>query len=232
MVPRRRIPTWPIVILIASGVAAASGTVRAEISAGSAKYCRAMMVKAHPTELFGASGTAALQRDYFKQCINRQGKMDDRAEPTTTGQSHQAAASTIGAWTIDENKSLIDGSPQVTATLKAVGYDATMSVRCRERKTEAIFDLPAKRASVGVLIRFADGVETILYPSTDGQSFYAGSAEQFIRRLPDSGTIRISTPGRAAGGEFNLGDFSQVRQKVAQACDWSSKRAQNPTVPK
>jgi len=79
--------TWTMIIVLAAGMAAAGAPVRAEISADLAKKCSAMMVKAHPTQEFGASGTAALQRDYFRQCINRQGKMDDRPEPTTTGQS-------------------------------------------------------------------------------------------------------------------------------------------------
>jgi hypothetical protein len=73
----------------------------------------------------------------------------------------------------------------------------------------------------------------MLYPSTNGQSFYAGSAEQFIRQLPDSGTINIMASGdagTAAGGEFKLGNFSAVRQKIAQACNWSSDHAQNSSA--
>jgi hypothetical protein len=44
------------------------------------------MVKAHPTQMFGTTGTAGVQRDYFRQCISRQGRMDN-AEPSTTGQA-------------------------------------------------------------------------------------------------------------------------------------------------
>ena len=78
--------TWTrIIVLAAAGMAAAAASVRAEINVDLAKNCRAMMAKAHPTQMYGASGTAALQRDYFRQCINRQGKMDDRPELPTTG---------------------------------------------------------------------------------------------------------------------------------------------------
>ncbi len=66
----------------------------AAISAELAKQCRAMMIKAHPTELFGPAGSAVAQRGYFQECITRQGKMPDentRATPhskaTTTGQA-------------------------------------------------------------------------------------------------------------------------------------------------
>ena len=78
-----------IIVLVAgmASMAAVAASVRAEISADLAKKCNAMMVKAHPTQMYGATGTAGLQREYFKQCINQQGKMDDRPEPTTTGQS-------------------------------------------------------------------------------------------------------------------------------------------------
>jgi len=179
-----------------------------------------------------------LQRDYFQRCINRQAKIGDRRELTTTGQSDQAGTSTIDAWTIDESKSPIDSRHQVTATLKAVGYDATMSLRCRENKTEAIFDLPSKllgsRGSVKVLVRFGDALETMLSPSMNDQSFYAGSAEQFIEHFPDNGTIIISAAGasgRAVVGEFNLGNFFEVRHKIAQACNWPSERTQNLTAP-
>ena len=226
---------WTRIIMLTAGVAAAAVPVRAEISADLAKHCRAMMLIAHPTQMYGASGTAALQRDYFKQCINRQAKIGDRPERTTTGQSDQAGTSTIDAWAIDESKSPIDGRPQVTATLKAVGYDATMSLRCRENKTEAIFDLPSKllgsRESVKVLVRFGDALETMLSPSMNDQTFYAGSAEQFIEHFPDNGKIVINAAGasgRAVAGEFNLGNFFEVRHKIAQACNWPYER--NPSV--
>ena len=50
-----------------------------------AKECRSMMVHAHPTQMFGVSGSAALQRAYFHECVSRQGRMDQGAERTTTG---------------------------------------------------------------------------------------------------------------------------------------------------
>jgi hypothetical protein len=40
--------------------------------------------------MYGASGTAALQREYFSECIKRQGKMDDAPEPGTTPDRHRA----------------------------------------------------------------------------------------------------------------------------------------------
>ena len=159
------------------------------------------------------------------------------AQKETTNRPDQADTWTIDAWTIAESRSPIDDSPQVTATLNAAGYNARMSLRCEDKKTEAIFFLPSRplgsRESVKVLLRLPGGAETMLYPTTNGQSFYAGSAEQFIRQLPGSGTIIIRASGdagRAAGGEFKLGNFSVVRRKIAQACNLSSERAQNSSA--
>ena len=72
-------------LTLALGLSAAVTPSHAAISVDLAKKCRALMVEAHPSQFYGPTGTAAAQRDYFKQCISRQGRMD-RAEPTTTGQ--------------------------------------------------------------------------------------------------------------------------------------------------
>jgi hypothetical protein len=79
-----------LTLALALGLSLAATPLRAEISADLAKKCRAMMVTAHPTQMFGTAGTAAAQRDYFKQCLSRQGRMDN-AEPTTTGQGGQGS---------------------------------------------------------------------------------------------------------------------------------------------
>ena len=75
-----------LTLALALGLSSLATPLRAEISADLAKKCRAMMVTAHPTQMFGTAGTAAVQRDYFRQCISRQGRMDN-AEPSTTGQA-------------------------------------------------------------------------------------------------------------------------------------------------
>jgi hypothetical protein len=72
---------WIAIAVCGAGVAAVVTSARAAITADLANTCRAMMVQAHPTVLYGTGGTAALQRQYFKECIKRQGKMDDNPEP-------------------------------------------------------------------------------------------------------------------------------------------------------
>lgn len=69
----------------------------AEITAQLARQCRDMMIKAHPTEVFGSGGSAAAQRAYFADCVRRNGDMPRTADekngqpnppqaPSTTGQ--------------------------------------------------------------------------------------------------------------------------------------------------
>jgi hypothetical protein len=67
-----------------AGVIASATMVQpaSAISADLAKKCREMMVKARPVEPAGSSrGSAQAERDYFRQCIDRQGKMDDPPSP-------------------------------------------------------------------------------------------------------------------------------------------------------
>ena len=67
-------------------------TAEASISVQLAKSCRAMMIKAHPVEVFGAKGSAAAQRAYFADCVRHNGDMPQarqdagHAKPSTTGQ--------------------------------------------------------------------------------------------------------------------------------------------------
>ena len=173
----------------------------------------------------------------FAVVIGIAGLTPASAQKEMANRPDQADTLRIGAWTINENRSPTDHGLQVTATLNAVGYDARMSLRCEEKKTDAIFFLPSKllgsREYVKALLRLPDGVETMLYPSANGTSFDVGSAGQFIRQLPDNGIITITVSGysgRATGGEFKLVNFSVVRQKLAQACNWSSEHAQNASA--
>jgi hypothetical protein len=41
-----------------------------------AKKCRTLAIAAHPTQLAGASAYAAAQRDFFNQCVAKNGDMD------------------------------------------------------------------------------------------------------------------------------------------------------------
>ena len=75
-----------IAMAACAAATAAAAPAHGQISADLAKQCREMMLKAHPTMMYGTNGTAAAQREYFQECIKRQGKMDDGGSaPTTNG---------------------------------------------------------------------------------------------------------------------------------------------------
>ncbi len=68
----------------------AASPANAQISAELAKKCQQLMVKAHPTELYGSSGTAAAQRTYFEECVRRQGNMPEAAPNDEAGRSQRS----------------------------------------------------------------------------------------------------------------------------------------------
>lgn len=65
----------------------------AQVDADLAKRCRTLMLRAHPVEMYGLTGSAAAQRSYFDQCIQRQGDMSEadsrqNRPQSTVGQGH------------------------------------------------------------------------------------------------------------------------------------------------
>jgi hypothetical protein len=53
------------------------------LSAELAKKCRALMVEAYPPKVAGSiQGNAREERDYFRTCIARNGKMDNPPDST------------------------------------------------------------------------------------------------------------------------------------------------------
>jgi hypothetical protein len=54
----------------------------------------------------------------------------------------------------------------------------------------------------------------------------------FIESLPDNGRLSIkttrSTDGKVKEGNFNLGAVSEVRAKIAKACDWGNGSVDEP----
>lgn len=138
------------------------------------------------------------------------------------------AADIEKTWTINESKSPLDDSPQVDAMLASSHGDSTLYLRCREKKTEAIFSgsgyLGSNR-SIKVVVRIGDGklIQTSWSGSTTGTGAFAPSAVQFIRALPDNEKMFIRAfgyDGRQVDGEFKLGKVSEIRARISAACDW------------
>ena len=78
-------------------------TASLAITAELARKCRLMAIQAHPTPLPGLknTGVAAAQRNYFNDCVAREGKMDttDSDQKTTprTDSDHDKMPSDLSA---------------------------------------------------------------------------------------------------------------------------------------
>jgi hypothetical protein len=59
----------------------------------------------------------------------------------------------------------------------------------------------------------------------NGRAAFAPDAIAFIQSLPDNAKLSIkttrSTDGKVKEGKFDLGVVSDVKSKMAKACDWN-----------
>jgi hypothetical protein len=60
----------------------------------------------------------------------------------------------------------------------------------------------------------------------NGRAAFAPDAITFIHSLPDNGKLSIkttrSTDGKVKEANFSLGAVSEVKNKIAKACDWDN----------
>ena len=138
-------------------------------------------------------------------------------------------------WSIDETKSPTDGSTQVVAA-NLVG-DTVLILRCKEQTTEAAFStksnyLGYKSVDVQLRINDQNPIKEVWKASMDGRAAFAPDAIAFIQSLPDNGKLSIkttrSTDGKVKEGKFDLGAVSEVRRKIAKACDWADGSVDEP----
>ena len=63
--------------------------------------------------------------------------------------------------------------------------------------------------------------------SIDGRAAFASDVVEFIRMLPDNAKLLIGTSradGKTKEANFNLGNVSDIKNKIAHACDWDHTR--------
>jgi hypothetical protein len=133
-----------------------------------------------------------------------------------------------GNWQIEESKSPTDGSSQFVAA-NLVG---DLILRCKDQTTEAAFStkynyLDYKAVDVELRINGQSPIKEVWKASMNGRAAFAPDAVAFIQSLPDNGKLSIRTirsDGKVKEGKFNLGAVSEVRNKIAHACDWEIYR--------
>jgi hypothetical protein len=131
-----------------------------------------------------------------------------------------------GNWQIEEGKSPTDGSPLIVAANLVA--DTVLILRCKDQTTEAAFStkynyLGSRSVDVTLRINNEKPFKEVWKASIDGRAAFAPKAEDFIRMLPDNAKLFIKTSrsdGKTKEANFNLGKISDIRTKIARACDW------------
>ena len=129
-------------------------------------------------------------------------------------------------WSIDETKSPTDGSRQVIAA--NLVNDTVLILRCKDQTTEAAFStrynyLGSRSVDVTLRINDEKPFKEVWKASIDGRAAFASDPVEFIRMLPDNAKLFIKTSrsdGKTKEAIFNLGNVSDIRNKIANACEW------------
>jgi hypothetical protein len=131
-------------------------------------------------------------------------------------------------WLITDEKSPLDDSPLVSAALASSDGRSHLLMRCKDRKTEAAVSIRGFikcGPDVRVIYR-VDQSEATEIPWNAHSTCYlalAPSPIPFIRSLTDEGKIYVRMfdhHGAPHDALFNLGKVSEVRSRLAQACNW------------
>jgi hypothetical protein len=207
MVTRRIVATIGFLVTLGSGTSIA---IPPEDVFTEAKACKAI----------------ASDRDRLK-CFDRLFAKPSRPENLLEG----APAN----WSIEESESPADESPQIVAA-NLVG-DTVLILRCKDQITEAAFStqynyLGYKSVDVQLRINDQSPTKEVWKASMNGRAAFAPDAVGFIQSLPDNGKLSIkttrSTDGKVKEGVFYLGAVSEVRNKIAKACDWANGSVDEP----
>ena len=145
--------------------------------------------------------------------------------------------SSDGGWEVRDEKSPLDDSPMVSATLRSTDGKAYLLMRCKDRKTEVAINkwgFIKCGADIRVIYRIDQDPAVDEPPWHSHSSCYlalAPSPIQFIRTLRDQGKVYFrmwdhhDAPHDAL---FNVGNFSQIRNRLAEACDWDNASRPGP----
>ena len=147
---------------------------------------------------------------------------------------------TDGAWEVRDEKSPLDDTPVVSAQLPSSDGKAYLLMRCKDRKTEVAVNkwgFIKCGADVRVVYRVdqAQAVETPWNSHSSCVLAIARSPIPFIRTLSDGGKVYFRMWDHhdvAHDALFNVGKISEIRSRLAQACNWDGgAKATGNSVP-
>lgn len=139
-----------------------------------------------------------------------------------------------GKWVYKESRSPVDDSEEVTALLLGEPGQSLLVFRCKENQTEAAF-IPdgyfigaSNRVELLVRIDSNPAEKISAQTGTNGHALFISPAANFMRLMPDNGKLFLRAngfQGRQTDGTFALSDVSAARDRVAEACHWSTAKA-------
>ena len=142
---------------------------------------------------------------------------------------HDFVGSMSEGWSIEETKSPVDDSPQISGSLASKDGSAWLGLRCKEKTTEVYVSTSSYLGSSDmrrVIYRINNGkpVDVRWNPSTTRKGVFSPNAVAFIKSLPDKGTLffRIfGFDGTSTEATFDLGPVTELRNKIAATCRWT-----------
>jgi Type VI secretion system VasI, EvfG, VC_A0118 len=154
--------------------------------------------------------------------------------PAAEVKAQQPVAEKQANWSIDEEQS--SGGNRDVVALNFLGDDAVLILRCKNGNTEAAYStnvsyLGYQKVEVELRINDQSPIKQVWNASMNGRAAFAPDAVAFIQSLPDNARLAIkttrSTDGKIKEGKFDLDTVSDVRSKIAKACDWANGAAEN-----
>jgi hypothetical protein len=142
-----------------------------------------------------------------------------------------------GSWVVSLSKSPIGDHPQMVAALEALGGKGALVFRCQDGRTDAYVTIQAyvgaaQPLPVAYAINNGQETETRWIPAKEGNALFVPTralAIEFIRSLPREATLALTVHdfvGRSELLQFKLGPISDLRDHMADVCDWPVEREQ------
>jgi hypothetical protein len=139
---------------------------------------------------------------------------------------------------VNDEKSPLDDSPLVSAALPSSDGKGHLLMRCKDRKTELAVSIRGfikcgTDIPVTYRIDQAQATEAPWHAHSSCYLAVAPSPIPLIRAFADQGKVyfrMFDHHGAAYDALFNLGKISEIRSRLAEACDWegTAKATENP----
>src|SRR5215467_11449741 len=134
------------------------------------------------------------------------------------------------AWVVTDEKSPLDDSPLVSAALASTDNRSHLLMRCKDRRTEVAVSMTGfikcgPDVRVVYRVNQDQAVETVWRPHPSCYLALSPAPIPFIRALADGGKVFVrmyDNHDAPYDASFNLGNFSKLRSRLAEACEWDA----------